>query len=116
VDGNDVVRVYRVVSEAAARARAGLGPTLLECRTYRWRDHVGPNFDLEVGYRTREELEAWMARCPIERCGGRLRRLGLREDELSRIRERVQTTVAEAFRIARSREFPEPAELAEHVY
>jgi pyruvate dehydrogenase E1 component alpha subunit len=116
VDGNDVVRVYRATSAAVARARAGLGPTLIECRTYRWRDHVGPNFDLEVGYRTKEELEAWMARCPIKRCEGRLRRLGLTEDDLRRIREQVLAEASEAFSIARSHPFPEPAELASHVY
>jgi pyruvate dehydrogenase E1 component alpha subunit len=116
VDGNDVVRVYRAVSKAVARARAGLGSTLIECRTYRWRDHVGPNFDLDVGYRTKEELEAWMARCPIERCETSLRRLGVGEAELSQVREQIRAEVSEAFEIARSRQFPEPTELAEHVY
>jgi pyruvate dehydrogenase E1 component alpha subunit len=116
VDGNDVVRVYGAAGAAVARARAGLGPTLIECRTYRWRDHVGPNFDFEVGYRSREEVEAWMARCPIKRCAARLRRLGLTEDELGQIREQVRTEALEAFRIAKSRPFPEPAELASHVY
>jgi pyruvate dehydrogenase E1 component alpha subunit len=116
VDGNDVTRVYLAVSRAVAQARAGLGPTLIECRTYRWRDHVGPNFDLEVGYRTREELEAWMARCPVKRCERELTRLGAREAELSQMREQIRAEVSAAFDAARSGKFPEPSELAEHVY
>ena len=62
VDGNDVLAVYEAAAHAVARARAGDGPTFIEAKTYRWREHVGPNFDVELGYRTQAELDAWMAR------------------------------------------------------
>lgn len=63
LDGNDVLAIHRVAGDAIARARAGYGPTLIECKTYRTRAHAEgmPDF----GYRTREEVDAWKKRCPI---------------------------------------------------
>src|SRR5438477_7078681 len=63
VDGNDVLAVWRAAREAIQSARAGGGPTLLECKTYRTRAHAEGMGDF--GYRTREEVEAWKTRCPI---------------------------------------------------
>ena len=63
VDGNDVLAVYAAAQAAVERARAGGGPTLLECRTYRTRSHAEGMRD--VGYRTREEVESWKARDPL---------------------------------------------------
>jgi pyruvate dehydrogenase E1 component alpha subunit len=68
VDGQDVLAVYNVVAEAVARARAGTGPTLIEAKTYRYRDHAEfGNLARKFGpYRTEEEVENWLARDPIE--------------------------------------------------
>src|SRR6266700_2373028 len=65
VDGNDVEAIHRVAGEAIQRARAGGGPTLLECRTYRTRPHAEGMGDFT--YRTRDEVDAWKSRCPIRR-------------------------------------------------
>src|SRR5271155_3118810 len=65
VDGNDVLAVHQAAGEAVRRARAGGGPTLLECKTYRTRPHSEGMGDFT--YRTREEVEAWKPRCPIVR-------------------------------------------------
>ena len=65
VDGNDVLRVYAVAAEAMQRALSGAGPTLIECRTYRTRAHAEGMGDFS--YRTREEVEEWKLRCPIQR-------------------------------------------------
>ncbi len=65
LDGNDVLEVYRVAGEAVARARAGLGPTLIECKTYRTRAHAEGMGDFT--YRTRDEVNQWKEKCPIER-------------------------------------------------
>src|SRR5271155_3121970 len=66
VDGNDVFEVYRYTSEAVARARRAEGPTLLECKTYRWEGHVvGEHAFITGSYRSEEEVARWKARCPI---------------------------------------------------
>jgi pyruvate dehydrogenase E1 component alpha subunit len=61
-DGNQILSVYQVVSEAVSRARSGEGPTLIENITYRWRGHSKSDRNL---YRTKEEIAEWMERCPI---------------------------------------------------
>lgn len=68
VDGNDVVAVYHASQAAVDRARAGGGPSFLECRTFRWRGHVGASHDTDVGVERRGELEEWRKRDPIELC------------------------------------------------
>jgi len=65
VDGNDVLQVREAAEKAVLRARAGDGPTLIECRTYRTRPHAEGMGDF--GYRTREEVEEWKKRDPIQR-------------------------------------------------
>ena len=64
VDGNDVLAVHQAAGAAVARARAGGGPTLIECRTYRTRAHAEGMRD--AGYRTPEEIAAWKERDPIK--------------------------------------------------
>lgn len=62
IDGNDVIAVYEACQEAVDRARAGRGPTLIECKTYRWRTHFEGEPDT---YRPLEEVEAWLnTMCP----------------------------------------------------
>ena len=72
VDGNDVEAVYRAAHRAAARAREGGGPSLIECRTFRWRGHVGASFDIDVGVARRGELAEWLPRDPLARLERRL--------------------------------------------
>ena len=57
VDGNDVIKVYKVAKKAIEKARKGEGPSFIECQTYRWLEHVGPNYDFDLGYRTKDEVE-----------------------------------------------------------
>jgi TPP-dependent pyruvate/acetoin dehydrogenase alpha subunit len=72
VDGNDVFAVFAAAREAVERSRRGEGPSFLECMTYRWREHVGPLWDYDKGYRTKAEVDEWVARCPIKRATERL--------------------------------------------
>jgi len=112
VDGNDVLAVYEAAAHAVARARAGDGPTFIEAKTYRWREHVGPNFDVELGYRTQAELDAWMARDPLLRHARILETSGVftAAERLALDRE-VEAEVADAVRFAKASPFPEPAAL-----
>jgi 2-oxoisovalerate dehydrogenase E1 component len=108
LDGNDVEAIHRVAGEAIARARAGGGPALLECRTYRTRPHAEGMGDFT--YRTRDEVDAWKERCPIRR----LRQPGV--DAFDAIDAEVATLVAEAQKFAEASPWPEPATATQHVY
>lgn len=113
LDGNDVLAVLAAAGAAIARARGGEGPTLLECKTYRTRPHAEGMGDYT--YRTREEVENWKGKCPIER----LARL-LRDEEslgtLDLIGVEVQKEVEEAHATAEASPWPDPATAADHVY
>ncbi len=103
VDGNDVLAVHRAAADAVRRARAGEGPTLLECRTYRWLEHCGPNDDVGYGLRGRAEVEAWKTRCPIERARGLVS-----EREAGAVRARVAAEIEAALAAARHAPWPSP--------
>jgi 2-oxoisovalerate dehydrogenase E1 component len=115
VDGNDVQAVYEKAGAAIKRARQGDGATLLECKTYRTRPHSEGMEDFT--YRTREEVEEWKARCPIQQ----LRKILLEEGhvdeaELTDVEEDIKSRVAEAQQFAEQSPWPEPASATEHVY
>ncbi len=114
VDGNDVLAVYAACSVAVGRARSGEGPTLLECRTYRTRPHAEGMGDFT--YRTREEVEAWKARCPIERLRRTVVADGVAAGELAATDAEVQREVEEAHRAADASPWPDPLTAATHVY
>jgi pyruvate dehydrogenase E1 component alpha subunit len=75
-DGNDVEAVQQLASVACARARAGEGPQFLEFSVYRWREHCGPNFDDDLGYRDAREVAAGQACCPLRAYEGVLQARG----------------------------------------
>ncbi len=115
VDGNDVIDVYKKAGEAVVRAREGGGPTLLDCKTYRTRPHAEGMRD--TGYRTREELDAWRARDPIEMLAGRLIEGAIADREaLDRIESEIRTAVEEGVEFARTSPWPDPATVTDHVF
>jgi len=116
VDGNDVVAVYEAATAAVARARRGEGPTFIEAKTYRWREHVGPNFDTDMGPRTQAELDGWIARDPIASLARTLeaRRI-LTADARASIDAVLEAEVADAVSFAKASPFPEPAMLRTDV-
>jgi 2-oxoisovalerate dehydrogenase E1 component len=114
VDGNDVFEVHRAAAEAVQRARAGEGPTLLECRTYRTRPHAEGMGDFT--YRTREEVEEWKTRDPIVRWRERiLQEQTATAEEVEAIDLHVRSTIDEAARFAESSPWPEPQSAGRHV-
>ena len=114
VDGNDVLAVYEAAREAVARARAGLGPTLLEAKTYRWLGHHTGDPGV---YRPAEEVAEWRKRCPIERYRNYLLERGiLTPEKIEEIHSEVQRAMAEALEFARRSPSPRPEEALEDIY
>lgn len=117
IDGNDVIAVYEAVSEAAERARAGGGPTLIEAITYRWGDHsMRANLPR---YRTEDEEAAWRRRDAVARAGRLLAERQVRADEVARLDDEAAGAVEAAIEAARhdpepARAVLEPAVLAPH--
>jgi acetoin:2,6-dichlorophenolindophenol oxidoreductase subunit alpha len=109
VDGNDVQAVYDAGRLAVARARSGAGPSLLECRTFRWRGHVGASTDQDVGVRRDGELSEWLLRDPLKRAEDRLGR------NLAPHRTAVDQEIGRALDAARRAPAPEPRRCMEHV-
>jgi pyruvate dehydrogenase E1 component alpha subunit len=117
IDGNDVLAVYETALHAVQDARQGRGPAFIECRTYRWRGHVGPDYDLDKGLRSKEEVESWMRRCPVKLLEARMMSTGLITDaHASRLRKEVADEVDEAVAWARESPLPDESELNEHVF
>ncbi|MEK6801318.1 MAG: thiamine pyrophosphate-dependent dehydrogenase E1 component subunit alpha [Nitrospirota bacterium] len=116
LDGNDALAVRDGATQAVAQARAGAGPCLLECRTYRWRGHVGPAWDLEVGERRRSELDEWMPKDPILRLRRRLIEEGLSVEDLDALEPAVRGEIEAAVTFARESPLPDDSDLFRHVY
>lgn len=116
-DGNDVIQVFELAREAVERARRGEGPTFLELRTYRWREHCGPYYDNDLGYRSEAEFQEWKKRCPVENLRARLLREGtLREEEMKQMSDRLQAEIDDAVNFAQESPFPEEEVLLEGTY
>jgi pyruvate dehydrogenase E1 component alpha subunit len=113
IDGNDVGLVRNTVAEAAERARAGAGPTLIEALTYR---HKGHSRSDPATYRPPGELEAWLERDPITLLEEKLAGAGIERARLEEIRERAEQDVVAA--LERAKNWPDPSleSRLEHVY
>ena len=115
VDGMDVFAVYEAAGEAVARARAGEGPSLLECRTYRFYGHTV--FDDPLSYRTKEEQDYWRSRDPLKLFREMVLPEGLvTEEELNQMDNEAEALMEEAIKFADESPMPEPLELYDDVY
>ena len=116
-DGNDVREVHSLARRAVAKAKEGGGPTFLELKTYRWREHCGPDYDNDLGYRTEEEFQQWKKRCPIRRLEAQLRKEGqLSKEGIEDLRREIKHEMDEAITFAKDSPFPEPSEHLQDVY
>ncbi|MCL5318529.1 MAG: thiamine pyrophosphate-dependent dehydrogenase E1 component subunit alpha [Thaumarchaeota archaeon] len=117
IDGNNVVEVYVTAKKVIEAARRGEGPSLIECMTYRWRGHVGPNYDLDKGLRSKEELDQWMAKDPINRLEKQLlQNKLLTERDVQRIRGEIQKAIDDSVVYAKKSPFPDEKTLLNNVF
>ena len=117
VDGNDVLEVQKVALKAINRARAGEGPTLIECKTYRWRGHHEGDPNQGERYRTKEEINEWKLKCPLE-CFARqiIKKKVATKKQLADIDEKIIAEIDAAVAFADESGFPALAEMYEDVY
>lgn len=114
IDGNDVLTVYETVSKAVERARGGLGPTLIECKTYRLRGHFEGD---PMNYRSKEEMEEWAQRDPIPRFKEKLLSMtDITSREVEAIEEEVKASVEAAVKYAEECPQPDPENLMEDIF
>jgi acetoin:2,6-dichlorophenolindophenol oxidoreductase subunit alpha len=114
INGNDVLAVYQATQGALARARKGEGPTLIECKTYRWHGHSEHD---KAFYRTKEELAMWKSRDPIPTFASYLTGLHELSDEgLADIEARVKATIDDAVEFAANAPDPDPSDAATDLY
>jgi pyruvate dehydrogenase E1 component alpha subunit len=114
VDGNDVVAVCEASAAAIARARSGDGPSLIECKTWRWRGH----FEGDPGaYKDPAEQEAWIKKDPIPRFEQKLVELKYAtNDELAQIKAKVEAQIADAISFSQNSPYPNPEDALTDVY
>lgn len=108
VDGNDVIAVHEAVSEAVKRARQGLGPSLIECKTFRIPGHcIGwPQYD---PYHCEDEVKEWLKKDPIERFKNELIKQGiLNEEQIALIEKEAEQEMQEAVKFADESPYPDP--------
>jgi len=114
VDGLDVFAVYEAAGEAIARGRRGEGPSLIECKTYRYYGHFEGD---AVTYRTREEVDSFRARDPIQALRRSLVERGIASaEELDAIDKQAQERIDDAWRFAEAAPLPAPEEALTDVY
>lgn len=112
VESGDVIEIRETAAAAVAELRSGAaGPVFMECRTYRWRGHVGPEEDYDSGYRDRAELEPWLRNDQVAKMGARLE-----PAERERIDAEVEGEIAAAITFAEHSPFPERDDLYAHVF
>jgi pyruvate dehydrogenase E1 component alpha subunit len=111
IEDGDVFAIRAAAAAALERIRAGGGPELLECMTYRWREHVGPNEDFDQGYRSANERDPWLRHDQVPRLGAMLA-----EPTRERIAAEIDAAIADAVGFAEESPFPAADELYAHVY
>lgn len=116
VDGMDVVAVYKAAEEAIKRARSGNGPTLIECKTYRWQGHhVGD----PATYREKKDVNEkseWMKRCPVDCFRKQLLEAKVTEKDILELEDSIEKEVQEAVKFAEASPYPDPSEAYTDIF
>lgn len=116
-DGNDVVACHQLFSTVVEDIKQGKGPVFIELSTYRWREHCGPNYDNQLGYRSEEEFLKWQQLEPISRFERWLLINNLiTKKAMDESRQKITDQIEQAFIFAKESPFPDKSTLGDHVY
>jgi len=117
VDGMDVMAVYEATKTAVERARSGAGPTLIECKTYRWQGHHVGDPATYRKRRSETEKEDWMARCPVDCTKAEmLAAKKAKASDFEALEAAVNEEIAEAVNFAKESPYPDVSEAFEAIY
>jgi pyruvate dehydrogenase E1 component alpha subunit len=111
VDDSDVFKLRELAAATVDGLRRGKGPVFIECCTYRWREHVGPNEDFDQGYRAREDFQPWLKDDQVERVGRMLS-----DDERAEIDSEIELEIEDAVAFAETSPFPAAETLYANVF
>jgi pyruvate dehydrogenase E1 component alpha subunit len=112
----DVFVVYDAAEEAVKRARDGKGPTIIECKTYRWQGHhVGDPGDYRLR-KDKKEKEKWQARCPVKCFRIVMLEAGIAEGKIAAVEAAVEEEIQAAVKFAADSPYPDMSEAFEHVF
>jgi pyruvate dehydrogenase E1 component alpha subunit len=100
-DGNDVRGVFNKVSEAKHKIQSGFGPQFIEFSTYRWREHCGPNYDNDIGYRSESEFKEWKKKDPLEK----IEKI-ISSKELKLLTAKINSEISDAYDFAEISQYP----------
>ncbi|MGA3106601.1 MAG: thiamine pyrophosphate-dependent enzyme [Terriglobales bacterium] len=114
VDGQDVVAVHDAAQTAIKRARQGGGPTLIECKTYRYVGHH--EGDPGTDYRTREEVQQWKQKDPVKLARKRLLEAGVEESKLQAADQEIEQLIDQAVEFAENSPEPSANSVHDHVF
>ena len=112
INGYNVIEVFNIAKKAVEYARRGKGPTFIEALTYRWRGHVGPNWDLDKPIRSKDEVYFWVRNCPIKRFESLLLKEKILDNIVKkRIFKELNKKIKEAVNYAQESPYPDEGEL-----
>lgn len=116
-DGNNVLEVHEMAKRAVQKARRGDGSTFLEFKTYRWREHCGPNYDFDLGYRDEEEFKIWKERCPIKMLDQSLSEDSVvRDTDIKEMTQAIEDEIEAAFLFAKESPFPNETAMMDNIF
>ena len=117
VDGMDVLAIHQAASKAVRWAREGKGPTLIECKTYRFKGHYVGEGSRELSYRPEEELKEWEKRCPVEKFKFELIEKNILTCSLAKkISDKIDGEIEEAVKFAEESPYPDPQEALDDLF
>ena len=117
IDGNDVITVYETALQAVDRARSGMGPSFIECETYRILGHAGCMSQDQLGYRECNEIEEWKEKCPVKKLELEMKgQKAIDDSDIDQMKNSIHREIEHAFDFAHNSPLPPKGELTNYLF
>ena len=115
-DGNDIKKVFAACKKGTDYIRNNRKPFFILFNNYRWREHCGPNYDNDIGYRTDKEFRSWKKYDPLLNSYSLLKRLKINKSIITKLEKKQILIINDAFKFAKKSKFPNKKDLMKDVY